>query len=73
MDLHKPVYKDGSHVLVNVRLALHVERTNRHHNLLLAKMNVRVLGIIRGAKRVLGIAVIDVVSQSFALVAVRVG
>lgn len=63
MDLDKPVNKNRSHTFIDVRLVLHIEWADGCGNLLPPEVLVHILNIVGNAKRILSIALINIVGR----------
>lgn len=68
MDFDQPIDQDSTHAFVDVRLGLHVGRTDRRRSLLAAKVRVHVLDVRGDAQRIILVTKVDVVDVSSDLV-----
>jgi hypothetical protein len=73
VDFHQPVDQDRTHLLVDVRLRLHVHGSDGRNRFAFAEVVVHVFDVRRNAKRVVLVALVNVVDGTGHLVRGRVG
>ena len=64
VNLHEPIHKNRSHAFVDVRLVLHVKRSDGCQGFFSTEVLIHVLNVSGGAQRIFCVAFIDVVGRS---------